>query len=92
MGLMSTTDLYLSTHTSADRDGILDRMKISRPSFADQRYTPTSVEQAIFELEVELLEIIDPGYRAQLDRFIAGVDVSEAVIDPARDPSEGIVG
>ncbi|MEK9212281.1 hypothetical protein [Sphingomonas sp. 2378] len=51
-----------------------------------------SIEQTIWELEIDLLEMIDPGYRAQLERFIAGVDVSEAVIDPSSDPSKGIVG
>lgn len=51
-----------------------------------------SIEKMIWDLEVELLEIIDPGYRAALERFMAGDDSSEAVVDPVRDPGEGIVG
>lgn len=51
-----------------------------------------SIEQTIWDLEVELLEIIDPGYRAALERYIAGDDGSEAVVDPVRDPGKGIVG
>lgn len=56
--------------------------------------TPVSlqiIDQEIWDLEVELLEIIDPGYRAALKRFIAGDDLSEAVVDPIRDSYEGIV-
>lgn len=53
---------------------------------------PMSIEQMIWDLEVELLDIIDPGYRSALELFIAGDDPSQAVVDPVRDPGEGIVG
>lgn len=58
----------------------------------DDPTAPSSIEQTIWDLEVELLEIIDPGYRAALERFVAGDDLLEAVVDPVRDPSEGIIG
>lgn len=53
---------------------------------------PRTIDQEIWDLEVELLEIIDPGYRAALERFMAGDDRSETVVDPIRDPGEGILG
>ena len=73
---------------STGRMAVADQFRINPVGGA----VPISIEQMIWDLEVELLDIIDPGYRSALELFVAGGDPSKAVVDPVREAGEGVVG
>lgn len=73
---------------STGRMAAADRFRI----YPVEDAVTTSIEQMVWDLEVELLDIIDPGYRSALELFIAGGDLSHTVVDPVRDASKGVFG